>query len=93
MAHYDCKYCGAGIYAEHSKDCYYLRPSVLIHAKRKQDTFSDKPSVGDIGLRPKSIAYNERLKEINEAFTRYLQIGEKIPQEWVDEFSILNSEL
>jgi len=46
-----------------------------------------------LGLRPKYIAYSERLKEINAAIGRYLDAGQVIPQEWIDEFSILNSEI
>lgn len=44
-----------------------------------------------LGLRPKFIAYSERLKEIHEAIGRYLDAGKAIPQEWIDEFSMLNS--
>ena len=45
-----------------------------------------------IGIRPKAIVDALRIKEILEAMTRYAEDGRKIPQEWVDELSIINSE-
>lgn len=46
-----------------------------------------------IGLRPQCIVRVLRLQEIHEAIGRYLEAGKQIPQEWLDEFSILNSEM
>lgn len=43
-----------------------------------------------IGLRPKAIVDALRIKEILEAMARYAEDGQKIPQEWVDEFVVLN---
>ena len=46
-----------------------------------------------LGLRPKYIAYSERLKEIHAAMGRYLEAGQVIPVEWVEEFDKLNREM
>ena len=45
-----------------------------------------------IGLRPKAIVDALRIKEILEAMVRYSDDGKQIPQEWLDELSIINSE-
>ena len=38
-----------------------------------------------LGLTPKFIVWEYRLKEINEAMGRYLDAGKEIPDEWVKE--------
>jgi hypothetical protein len=45
-----------------------------------------------LGLRPKAIVDALRIQEILEAMMRYAADGKKLPQEWVDELSIINSE-
>lgn len=45
-----------------------------------------------IGLRPKAIVDALRIQEILEAMTRYVADGKAIPQDWIDELSIRNSE-
>lgn len=44
-----------------------------------------------LGLRPKKIALEARLKEVLEAMLRYVQAGKSIPGEWVTELSELYS--
>lgn len=46
-----------------------------------------------IGLRPKHIAQSQRLQEIEEAMTRYLQAHKMIPGEWLVEYHELWKEM
>lgn len=57
-----------------------------------EEVFLPSENAPPIGLRPKAIVDALRIKEILEAMTRYAEGGQKIPQEWVDELSIINSE-
>lgn len=103
MAHYDCDTCGAGIWEDHSESCKDVLEQE--HREKCGSGFPFRlpmptrpappmPTIKDplVGLRSKYIAYGERLKEIHEAIGRYLEAGKVIPQEWIDEFSMLNSE-
>ena len=83
MAHYDCRHCGASCLV----DCGCTTVPVLPYHKGEKIL-----PVPPIGLRPKEIVRVLRMKEIHEAFGRYLEKGEKIPKEWLDEFCELNSE-
>lgn len=42
-----------------------------------------------LGLRPRLIALEERIKEINEAIDRYKQADMTIPSEWLDEKNLI----
>ena len=44
-----------------------------------------------IGLRPRFIVEEERIREISNAINRYAHESKKIPQEWLDELIELNS--
>lgn len=55
-------------------------------------TVKAQPVQQVIGLRPKAIVDALRIKEILDAMVRYADNGDKIPQEWLDELSIINSE-
>lgn len=46
----------------------------------------DKPP---LGIMPKWLADEKRLKELGEAMDRYRQGNKELPQEWVDEFNEL----
>jgi hypothetical protein len=39
-----------------------------------------------LGLIPKWLRQEERLKEIREAMLRYLEADVEIPEEWIEEF-------
>ena len=51
------------------------------------DACADKPP---LGLRPRHIAETQRMEEINTAISRYLEKGEVIPKEWIEELQELN---
>lgn len=59
---------------------------------KAEEIFLNGKKAPPIGLRPKAIVDALRIKEILEAMTRYSDDGQKIPQEWLDELSIINSE-
>lgn len=40
-----------------------------------------------IGLKPKWLHDEQRQKEIKQAIERYINVGRKIPQEWLDEYN------
>lgn len=87
MAHYDCKYCGAGIHQEHSPYCSN-NPKVVI----KEGSWlanCDKP----IGLLPKKDHDLERMWEIFRAMGSYMEDAKEIPQDWIEEFAELNEGL
>lgn len=42
-----------------------------------------------IGLRPKSIAYEDRYREVSDAIVRYCNAGISIPYDWYDEYQEL----
>jgi len=46
-----------------------------------------------LGLRPEFILLEHRQKEIQEAVTRYMEAGKKIPSAWVAEYFRNNSRL
>jgi hypothetical protein len=46
-----------------------------------------------IGLRPEFILLEHRQKEIQEAVTRYMEVGKEIPKEWTSEYYRNNSRL
>jgi len=46
-----------------------------------------------LGLRPRFVVLEERIKEINKAIERYRQAQKTIPAEWYNEKSLINDEL
>jgi hypothetical protein len=50
----------------------------------------DKPPLGVI---PKKLWSERRLKELSEAMYRYISVGSRIPEEWVKEYNQILSEL
>lgn len=62
-------------------NCFYLRKRMM---KEIQET---EPS---LGLPPKFICNELRIKEIYEAIDRYQKIGKEIPNEWILEIIQLN---
>ncbi len=42
-----------------------------------------------IGLVPKFIRQEQRLKEVKEAINRYFEAGLEIPTEWIEEYNEL----
>lgn len=55
-----------------------------------QPSQSPKPP---LGLRPRFVAMEDRIKEINEAIERYRQAHEDIPVEWLNEKNSITGEL
>lgn len=84
MAHYDCDDCGAGMFQDHSAGC----------GKRVLDAEIAKKilqvKAPPLGLVPRSIANNLRMKEIILAMNRYVADNKKIPSEWINELVDLN---
>lgn len=81
MAHYDCRYCGAGPY----ETCECEPPKPIVKPVEKQQP--------PLGLRPRCIANTFRMQEILDAMQRYCAEAKKIPVEWLEELSTLNMEV
>lgn len=84
MAHYDCDDCGAGMFQDHSEGC---REGKLDTKIVKTHVQVKKPP---LGLVPRNIANNLRMKEIILAMNRYVADNKKIPSEWINELVDLN---
>ncbi len=80
MSHYDCKYCGAGIYDNHSHDCSDMMTEDRERASLV--TYIIKPP---LGLRPKYIVDELRIREIEEAIGRCVLAGKAVPLIWQQE--------
>jgi len=66
---------------------------IQIKLKKKETSEKKKGVKPPLGLVPKKITLELRLKEINEAIKRYLKANKVIPSDWIDERSEIIVEL
>lgn len=92
-------------YKEHSRLCYIMPRSsdgllelqllwavmVALHEpKRKYINCEDKSNIKPpLGIMPRSYWDGRRQHDITDAIKRYLQVGKKIPEEWIEEYNEL----
>lgn len=92
--------------SEMSHDSPYIGEGFAVRVNKKsdnkklieeQETLGTEPYVHlrdqkpPMGLRPKFLADEERIAEINEAIFRYMGAKKIIPQEWIDEYNSIAS--
>jgi hypothetical protein len=68
------------------KDGTFVRSVRMRDVEPVTDSKSKKPP---IGLRPKFLANEDRMKEIQEAITRYMDANMPIPTDWIEEHNCL----
>lgn len=92
-------------YKEHSRLCYIPPRSsdrllelyflwtlmvALYEPKRKYMIHEDKSNAKPLlGIMPRSYWDGRRQHDITDAIKRYLQVGKKIPEEWIEEYNEL----
>lgn len=92
-------------YKEHGRLCYILPRSndemlelyflwavmvAFYEPKRKYINCEDKSNIKPpLGIMPRSYWDGRRQHDITDAIKRYLQVGKKIPEEWIDEYNEL----